>query len=79
EAVELWLKALEIDEAADSNSLQMAHSASLLASCFDDLGRSGEAERYHNKALAAFEKALGRSSTEASCAELALTTCRYVQ
>lgn len=81
EAAKLWQQAIHSDEAGKdcNDTLQIAHSASALASCLDDLGRAEEAEPLHSRALASFERALGRSCPEAASARLALMTCRYVQ
>jgi len=80
EAAVHWQQAYQEDEAKlGSNHLQTATSSAALAACFDDLGRSEEAEAFHRKALAAMAKNFGRSSSEAVACELDLAACRHVQ
>eukprot|EP00434_Breviolum_minutum_P009760 symbB.v1.2.008593.t1/scaffold523.1/size192511/15 len=80
EAAVHWHQAYQEDEAKlGSNHLQTATSSAALAACFDDLGRSEEAEAFHSKALAAMAKNFGRSSSEAVACELDLAACRHVQ
>lgn len=80
EAAVLWSQACQDDEAKfGSDHLQTSSSCAALAACFDDLGRSEDAEAFHSKALAAMAKNFGRSSSEAVACELDLAACRHVQ
>jgi tetratricopeptide (TPR) repeat protein len=62
EAVVAFREAVQILERSESQLVSLASALNSLATAYDDLGRTLEAEQYYRRALAVIEKASGQHS-----------------